>query len=710
MRDIRVIWRPAVGDSLLILMLSSRRCRNHSHFTVLYILLVIFRLLAVFQNAVLMVKAEENEEYKGKYLGKLNVYHHQVAGDVYAVDRYALLLKSFSYDGYGADTFFWAGASNRPGPQGFIVPDEYGKTNVLKQYHNKDFILTLPDNKEIQDIKWFAVYDLSTQNTFGDIYIPEEFDPPMTKDIGQLNKNHVHNVSSKLIEILDAKTIRIKELVYDGLGQDTYFWIGPGTRPSPKGIKVPDEYGYLDPLHAYKSDDVVIQLPGGVTIFDIEHLSIYDVKTKTSFGSVSFQREGLNVPPSLVKVIKQSKSMPNCVQLHKRLQIGWDIFGPQITIQLVGQIAENEYMAFGLSGSNEKSQMEGADVTIAYMDGTRGYATDYTITSKAPCTKVLGQYRGVCKDEFMGGQDSNQLFTASRENEITTVTYRRLLISPDLGDKAYVTDQPIFIVWAVGKLDENNEPSFHDTYPKRNVFLELGRLEPKNTCMDFTADNKNLRKPWQKEEIFDRSIRIFRATIGPSGGKRGYQGITGQATTGLAWYINGLIAPELYLRRGLTYIFQVYGGNNPHSSNLYHPLIVTDECHGGYGRLSDVAQMKVRVLAGVEFTRRGRPMPTAVGPLCLSKHNNRDRRLDDDFLTFKKFNRTLIYSCEPGEAGVLEVTPNSSWPDTVYYNSFTHANMGWKIHIVDYYSKNNSYNSLNSSFILMLLTIIVFFS
>ncbi|XP_014217876.1 protein Skeletor, isoforms B/C-like, partial [Copidosoma floridanum] len=98
------------------------------------------------------------------------------------------------------------------------------------------------------------------------------------------------------------------------------------------------------------------------------------------------------------------------------------------------------------------------------------------------------------------------------------------------------------------------------------------------------------------------------------------------------------------------------------------------------------------------------------GPLCLSKHNNRDRRLDDDFLTFKKFNRTLIYSCEPGEAGVLEVTPNSSWPDTVYYNSFTHANMGWKIHIVDYYSKNNSYNSLNSSFILMLLTIIVFFS
>lgn len=117
---------------------------------------------------------------------------------------------------------------------------------------------------------------------------------------------------------------------------------------------------------------------------------------------------------------------------------------------------------------------------------------------------------------------------------------------------------------------------------------------------------------------------------------------------GLAWYINGQLIPELYLRRGLTYSFRVHGGNNPHSPNLYHPLIITDEPHGGYDRLSDSAQSKVRVLAGVEFTRRGRPRPTSVGPLCLSKHNGRDRRLDDDFPSFKKFNRTLVQVCEEG--------------------------------------------------------------
>lgn len=81
----------------------------------------------------------------------------------------------------------------------------------------------------------------------------------------------------------------------------------------------------------------------------------------------------------------------------------------------------------------------------------------------------------------------------------------------------------------------------------------------------------------------------------------------------------------------------------------------------------------------------------AAGPLCLGKHaGTKDRRLDDTFPTFKKFNRTLRWTCEDGDAAVLEITPNSSWPDTVYYNSFTHANMGWKIHIVDTYPRPGS--------------------
>lgn len=76
---------------------------------------------------------EEDTEYKGLLIGTFNSYHHQVNGEVYAVDDYTLLIKNFVYDGNGKDTFFWAGGSNRPGTQGFIVPNEKGRTNVLKR-------------------------------------------------------------------------------------------------------------------------------------------------------------------------------------------------------------------------------------------------------------------------------------------------------------------------------------------------------------------------------------------------------------------------------------------------------------------------------------------------------------------------------------------------------------------------------------------------
>lgn len=86
-------------------------------------------------------------------------------------------------------------------------------------------------------------------------------------------------------------------------------------------------------------------------------------------------------------------------------------------------------MSFGLSGAYDKSQMLGADVTVAYIDSYRGYAADYNISALAPCTRVLGQYKGVCKDELVGGIDNNQLHTFNRENGINVITYRRTLIS-----------------------------------------------------------------------------------------------------------------------------------------------------------------------------------------------------------------------------------------------------------------------------------------
>ena len=44
--------------------------------------------------------------------------------------------------------------------KGDIVPNEYGRTNVLQRYLNSEFTLTLPNGKQVDQIKWFAVYDL----------------------------------------------------------------------------------------------------------------------------------------------------------------------------------------------------------------------------------------------------------------------------------------------------------------------------------------------------------------------------------------------------------------------------------------------------------------------------------------------------------------------------------------------------------------------
>lgn len=39
----------------------------------------------------------------------------------------------------------------------------HSRTNVLSRYFNKDFTVTLPDNKKLTDIKWLAIYDLTSQ-------------------------------------------------------------------------------------------------------------------------------------------------------------------------------------------------------------------------------------------------------------------------------------------------------------------------------------------------------------------------------------------------------------------------------------------------------------------------------------------------------------------------------------------------------------------
>ena len=324
--------------------------------------------------------------------------------------------------------------------------------------------------------------------------------------------------------------------------------------------------------------------------------------------------------------------------LHSRLLIAWSVFAPSITIQLSALSAgDDDYIGFGVS-QDGRSDMMDSDAAVAYIDGYLGYVDDYNITARSSCSGVLGIKRGVCRDDQVGGNGNNQIQTHSRADGVTTITYRRTLKpTSDPGDLEIYEDRATSIIWALGRLAKNGrvvEPSFHHTYPKNHVAIEFGRKESQNKCIPFTrtslthkrrsATDGHLieKKRWGPFRLFDPTLRSFDARLGPSGGEKGYAGTTGLPSSGLAWYINGYMTPELYLRRGLTYAFRVEGGNDPYKPEYYHPFIVTNEPVGGFERLTDAQKKNVRILAGVEFTRRGVPQTTASGRLCLWKHRD----------------------------------------------------------------------------------------
>lgn len=99
--------------------------------------------------------------------------------------------------------------------------------------------------------------------------------------------------------------------------------------------------------------------------------------------------------------------------------------------------------------------------------------------------------------------------------------------SADPGDKEYPIEGSVYIVWGVGRLDENKEPAFHDLYSKTDIKLQLTPKEPQNNCVSFTKSKFVPSEPWKRGQIFDKTIRVFKSYIGPSGAKKGYQAITG---------------------------------------------------------------------------------------------------------------------------------------------------------------------------------------
>lgn len=56
--------------------------------------------------------------------------------------------------------------------------------------------------------------------------------------------------------------------------------------------------GSLEPLRGYQGEDIEIQLPGNLTVYDIDWLAVWCVQYRHNFGHV-FIPKNLDVPPAL---------------------------------------------------------------------------------------------------------------------------------------------------------------------------------------------------------------------------------------------------------------------------------------------------------------------------------------------------------------------------------------------------------------------------
>lgn len=50
---------------------------------------------------------------------------------------------------------------------------------------------------------------------------------------------------------------------------------------------------------------------------------------------------------------------------------------------------------------------------------------------------------------------------------------------------------------------------------------------------------------------------------------------------GISWYIENMLIPELFVRRGSSYTFMIEGGTDSTNLARYHPFYITDSINGG---------------------------------------------------------------------------------------------------------------------------------
>ena len=209
-----------------------------------------------------------------------------------------------------------------------------------------------------------------------------------------------------------------------------------------------------------------------------------------------------------------------------------------------------------------------------------------------------------------GGKNGVRLLNSALINGFSMLTFQRPLAAGETLDREILTNSSQAVIWAIGPVNQAGETSYHSRRTPGNLLLDFGRTPQWNCASSRSGSGSGSGgsrqriattsapaqvQPWAIPAIrcSEPEDGTFYAQIGPTGGQRGYSAITGRVGWGIAWYINGLLVPEINVVRGKTYTFVVEGGLDPERSAKYHPFYITDDPEGGY-EFKSAAEKQVR--------------------------------------------------------------------------------------------------------------------
>lgn len=575
--------------------------------------------------------------------------HGLKSGPITIVDAQTFLISDFHYDGLGPAAYFWLtrgtqGLNNN----GFRLKDENGSSNVLRKYQGETLVISLPEEVTIYDFDFFGVWCKQFQVNFGQVKIPQQAKvPPSPKMLGIKPENKLNC-----------------EILYDDLGYEIR-WVLDG-------------------------DDIVMQLVG-----------------KIEPGE--YMAFGLGKDDS-----KSDMENADAVAAWVDRQTG-QVHAVDYYLGAKGQCINDT----GASCPDVKLPGGGDSLTLLHGAIVNGYSM---VTFKRPQLGVDEQYD---QHVYSDGQQS-VLWAIGQLNSKQEIGYHRLKTRsnmfidfarnpqwncpiPDLNASLHTTNTaqhpPIssaasqvdpqvvsargggsFIPPSSEPSNSKNDQDITSPSTQASIPRDRAQLQQEPARANSLDKNKKMNPDpgaWFVPPIVCPAERTLYAQIGPTGGKRGYEALTGKQSWGVSWYINGLLVPEIVLERGQTYRFVIEGGSDKTSSSRRHPFYLTDSPEGGFDFKTDDERQKERVFGGIGMRPDGQYVPTAEGRLCEWKQTKQTLSDPDQYPSFAAYQRSLKLDCMPGQAGMLKFTPDSNTPDFIYYQCYTYRQMGWRIRIVD---------------------------